>query len=68
MNNLYLNKVKNLPLKLYAKYQELITREEGQDLIEYALLASLLAVVCVATIGKVGNAINGVFGNVLSDL
>jgi hypothetical protein len=30
-------------LKLYVKFQDLKNREEGQDLIEYALLAGLIA-------------------------
>ena len=32
--------------------------EEGQDLIEYALLAALIAVIAVATITKVGEKLN----------
>ncbi len=30
-------------LKLYVNFQSLMNRDEGQDLIEYALLAGLLA-------------------------
>ena len=30
-------------LKLYVKFQDLATREEGQDLVEYALVVALIA-------------------------
>jgi Flp pilus assembly pilin Flp len=37
-------------LKLYVKFQDLKNREEGQDLIEYALLAGLIALGATAGI------------------
>jgi pilus assembly protein Flp/PilA len=51
----------NLLLKLYVKFQELKDREEGQDLVEYALVVALIAF--GATTG-----INGAFSNVSSQL
>jgi pilus assembly protein Flp/PilA len=30
-------------LKLYVKFQDLASREEGQDLVEYALVVALIA-------------------------
>jgi len=33
----------NLCVKLYVKFQDLISREEGQDLVEYALVVALIA-------------------------
>ena len=38
----------NLFLSLYVKLQTLMAREEGQDLVEYALLVCLIALVCIA--------------------
>jgi Flp pilus assembly pilin Flp len=35
----------------------LALRDEGQDLLEYGLLAALIAIVAVASIGALGNAI-----------
>jgi len=35
-------------------------RDEGQDLVEYALLAGLIAVVAIATVSQLGNTINTV--------
>ena len=36
-------------------------RDEGQDLIEYGLLAGLIAIVAIAAVTAVGTTINTVF-------
>jgi pilus assembly protein Flp/PilA len=38
--------------------------EEGQDLIEYALLAGFISLVAVAAITQVGVGVNGVYNNI----
>ena len=43
--------------------KRLWNEEEGQDLIEYALLLVLIALVSVAAITGVGQAVNSVFTN-----
>ena len=48
-------------LKLYVKFQNLKNSEEGQDLVEYALLVALIALVCVTGINNVATAITTVF-------
>jgi Flp pilus assembly pilin Flp len=39
----------------------LARRKNGQDLLEYALLAALIAVVAMAGVSTLGNTINTVF-------
>jgi pilus assembly protein Flp/PilA len=39
----------NLLLNLYVRFQDLMRRDEGQDLVEYALVVALIAL--GATIG-----------------
>jgi pilus assembly protein Flp/PilA len=46
---------------LYSGMQRLIKREEGQDLIEYALVVALIAFAAVATMQTVANDINAIF-------
>lgn len=46
----------------------LAEQEEGQDLIEYALLAALIAVALVAIMGSVSNEIRNVFNKVINAL
>ena len=53
---------------LVLRAQDVLTREEGQDLIEYALLAGLIALAAVAAIGTIGNDINNLFTSVGSTL
>ena len=49
-------------MNLYVKFQGLKNGEEGQDLVEYALLVALIALVCVTSINGVATAVNNVFG------
>jgi pilus assembly protein Flp/PilA len=55
-------------LKIFVKAQNLIDREEGQDLVEYALLVALIALVAVAGINQVASAVNGVFSTISATL
>jgi pilus assembly protein Flp/PilA len=45
-----------------------INEEEGQDLIEYSLLAALIAVAAIVIITATGTGINAVFGKVNNSL
>ncbi len=56
----------NLLLNLYVKFQSLKDSEEGQDLVEYAMLLALIALVAVIAVGSLGNAISTLFNNVTS--
>ncbi|AMY12260.1 Flp pilus assembly protein, pilin Flp [Luteitalea pratensis] len=42
--------------------------DEGQDLIEYALLAGLISLVCVLAITGVGSKVNALFGSVSASI
>lgn len=55
-------------LKIYLKMQNLRRDESGQDLIEYALVAAMIAVVAVSMLRKVGSSVNTVFSNISSGL
>jgi pilus assembly protein Flp/PilA len=58
-------------LALYVKCQtawQSLKDEQGQDLIEYALLAALIAVACTAAMGTLAAAINTEFGKISGKL
>jgi pilus assembly protein Flp/PilA len=55
-------------LGLYVKFQGLTNGEEGQDLVEYALLVALIALVCVTGVSNVASAINTVFSEISGSL
>jgi pilus assembly protein Flp/PilA len=54
----------NLFLKLYVKFQELKNNEEGQDMVEYALVVALIALAAVTAVTGVGTAITAKFNAV----
>jgi pilus assembly protein Flp/PilA len=45
-----------------------IRQEDGQDLLEYALLVALIALVCVGAIGLAGSNVNVIFGRIATAL
>jgi pilus assembly protein Flp/PilA len=47
--------------KLYSRLQTLILQEEGQDLIEYALVVALIAFAAVTSMQTLATDINNVF-------
>ncbi len=55
-------------LKLYLKLQALQKSEDGQDLVEYGLLVTLIALVCISGIGKMAGAVNIIFSNISGSL
>jgi pilus assembly protein Flp/PilA len=55
-------------LKLYVKFQDLMSREEGQDLVEYALVVALIALGAVAGMGALAKGINTAFQTISTTL
>jgi pilus assembly protein Flp/PilA len=58
-------------LNLYLKAQatlRFIAQEDGQDLIEYALLGALIAVACIASMNGVAAGLNTEFGKITAQL
>jgi pilus assembly protein Flp/PilA len=53
---------------LSVKIQNLLSREEGQDLIEYALLVALISLGAVAGMGRLAGDINNAFNTVANTL
>jgi pilus assembly protein Flp/PilA len=54
--------------KLYVKLQDLTNHEEGQDLVEYALVVALIAFGCTAAMQSLANGISTAFTNVSTTL
>jgi pilus assembly protein Flp/PilA len=51
-------------MNLYFTLQNMMRQEEGQDLIEYALVVALIALAATAGMNTVATAINVAFGNI----
>jgi pilus assembly protein Flp/PilA len=56
MNTMFLN--------MYVKFQNLMNREEGQDLVEYALVVALIALGATASMKTLAGAISNAFGSI----
>ncbi len=59
-----LTKLNDKMVEMSAKVQCLMMREEGQDLIEYALLVALVAFAATAGMKALATSINTAFTNV----
>jgi pilus assembly protein Flp/PilA len=60
--------VKTKLWKLCIQIQDLIRNEDGQDLIEYALVVALIAFGAVAGMSSVAGGINNAFSNIANTL
>ena len=48
--------------------RSLVRQEEGQDLLEYALLVALIALVAVAAVQAAGGAVSTIFQTIANKL
>jgi len=55
-------------LKLYVKFQDLAGREEGQDLVEYALVVALIAFGATAGMKSLAGGLNLAFQGISTTL
>ncbi len=51
-------------VNLFVKFQDLLNREEGQDLVEYALVVALIALGATASMSGLASAISSEFANI----
>jgi pilus assembly protein Flp/PilA len=58
----------NLLVMLNLKVRELVAGEQGQDLVEYALLVALVSLAAVASLNGLATAITGVFSTISNSL
>jgi pilus assembly protein Flp/PilA len=56
--------MKEMMLKLYVNAQTLLANEEGQDLVEYALVVALIAFGAIAGMNALSSELNTAFGTI----
>jgi pilus assembly protein Flp/PilA len=54
--------------QLVAFVKSFARNEEGQDLLEYALLVALIALVAIAAVGAAGGSVQAIFQNIAGQL
>jgi len=57
-------KLRLLPMRAYLAVVALRDREEGQALVEYALLLALIAVVSIGILTTLGQGVSGIFSKI----
>lgn len=55
-------------MNLFAYLRALVRKDEGQDLLEYALLVALIAIVCVVAVTAAGDNVNAIFQRIRDEL
>lgn len=50
-------------MKFINRLRAIVREESGQDLLEYALLVALIALVCVVAVGVLGDATSTSFSS-----
>ena len=56
--------MKTLNIKLYLLLQTLLQREEGQDLVEYALVVALIAFGAITGMKFLASGLNNAFSDI----
>ncbi len=55
-------------VRLYVMFRDLKNREDGQDLVEYALVVAFIALGAVAGMGALASGINNAFVTISTTL
>ena len=56
-------------MKLFVDYvKSFVRKDEGQDLLEYALLVALIALIAIGAVGAAGTSVNAIFTNIAGKL
>jgi pilus assembly protein Flp/PilA len=58
------NRVLEVNERIRAALEQLNTQEEGQGMVEYALIVVLISIVVIVIVSTLGKTVNNVFSNV----
>jgi len=47
-----------------TKLEHFVKNDEGQDMVEYALLAAFISIVAIATLRLIGPLVDGIYQNI----
>jgi pilus assembly protein Flp/PilA len=63
-----MERMKLLPARLYLALTSLRDGEEGQAMVEYALILALVSVAAVAILQALGTSVSSIFNEINNDL
>ena len=63
-----MERAKQIPMRVYLALMALRNGEEGQAMVEYALILALVSVAAVAILSVLGNSVSSIFSEINADL
>jgi pilus assembly protein Flp/PilA len=60
--------IRSLPLRAGVVVSALRAREDGQAMVEYALLLSLIAIVSIVVLTALGGSVSSIFSEINADI
>jgi Flp pilus assembly pilin Flp len=60
--------IRSLPARAYLALSSVRDREEGQAMVEYALILFLVSVVSIAILTTLGGRVSSVFNEIVKDI
>jgi pilus assembly protein Flp/PilA len=63
-----MERAKSLPIRMYLALTALRDGEEGQAMVEYALILALVSVAAVGILSLLGTSVSSIFNEINSDL
>jgi len=61
-------RAKQIPMRVYLALTALRNGEEGQAMVEYALILALVSVAAVAILSVLGHSVSSIFNEINNDL
>jgi pilus assembly protein Flp/PilA len=61
-------RAKQIPMRMYLALTALRNEEEGQAMVEYALILALVSVAAVAILSTLGHSVSSIFNEINNDL
>jgi pilus assembly protein Flp/PilA len=61
-------RAKQIPMRMYLALKALRDGEEGQAMVEYALILALVSVAAVAILSTLGHSVSSIFNEINNDL
>ncbi len=63
-----MERAKLIPMRMYLALTALRNGEEGQAMVEYALILALVSVAAVAILSTLGSSVSSIFNEINNDL
>jgi pilus assembly protein Flp/PilA len=63
-----MERAKSLPIRMYLALTALRDGEEGQAMVEYALILALVSVAAVGILSLLGTSVSSIFSEINADL